>query len=112
MLSIKLVHVSGSIKCQSKKVGSYWGCSSPKRFQTYITNENNEVIFPDNDEQGAYTLPGYHTNSTEMVFCVLKPPVRVPNGEEFRIWHRYDLTDGGERNNDGETCTDVYISIA
>ena len=112
MLSIKLVHASGCIKCQSNKEGSYWGCHSPKRFQTFITNENNEVIFPDYDGRGAYTLPGYHTNSTEMVFLVLKPPVRVANGEEFRIWNRKDLTDGGERNNNGETCTDVYILIA
>lgn len=112
MLSVKLVHVAGYIKCQQHKEGSYWGCHTLKRFTTYITNEKNEVIFPDYNGRVTYSLPGYHANSTKVVYRVLKPPVRVDAGEEFRIWHRQDLFDSSEENNDGKTCTDVYILIA
>ena len=110
VLSVKLLHVSGYVKCQPNKYGSYWGCHQPTQLTILITNQNNAVIFPDYD-RAAYSLPGYHTNSTEVVFRVLKPPVQVADGEEFRIWHRQDLLNGSEGNNSGKTCTDVYILI-
>ena len=112
MFSVKLLYVSGYIKCQLKKKGSYWGCHRKQRLTTLITNKNNEVIFPDYEHEGVYTLPDYHANSTELVFRALKPPVRVADGEEFRIWNLQDLRDNSEHNNVGQTCTNVYILIA
>ena len=66
------------------------------------------MIFPQNYRNKVYYLPGYHGNSTELVFDELSPPLRVAAGDEYRIWYHEDFVNRQEDDNDGHTCTDVY----
>lgn len=79
---------------------------------TFVTNQRNEVIFPRYGSTNDYTLPGYHINSSELVFKIMPKPVNVDAGEEFRIWYRQDFLNASEDNNAGHTCTDVYILMS
>jgi len=82
--------------------GSHWGCKIPTKLTTLITNKKNEGIFPDYSK-ASYSLPGYHSNSSELVFRILYPHLKVTAGEEFRIWYRQDLLDCAEFENAGQT---------
>ena len=114
VISVRLVHISGYLKCrQSEKqpYGSHWGCIELYNLHTVVTNDKNKVIFPQNYKNDAYSLPGRHINSSELVFNRLSPPLRVAAGEEFRIWYRQDLDDHSEHNNAGHACVDVYVLL-
>lgn len=107
---MKLVYISGFVTCNFKihPYGSHWACSKGPKIGTIVTNAKNEVIFPQNYQNKAYYLPGYHANSSELVFNGLSPPLRVAAGDEYRIWYNGDFVDGTEDDNDGHTCLDVY----
>ena len=113
VISIKLVYISGYVTCQKNiaPLGSHWGCLDPFTLLTYITNNRDEVIFPDRDG-AAYTLPDYHANSSELVFRTLREPEKVRAGVEFRIWYRQDRLDSSEGNNAGQTCAEVYVLMS
>ena len=68
------------------------------------------MIFPQNYQNQAYVLPGYHENSSELVFSRLSPPLalRVAAGEKYWVWYHEDFMDKSEDNNAGRTCVDVY----
>lgn len=104
------MYISGFVTCNNRDhpYGSHWACKKGSRIGTIVTNATNEVIFPQNYQNKAYWLPGYHENSSELVFNGLSPPVRVAAGDEYRIWYHEDFMDRGERDNDGHTCVDVY----
>ena len=55
-----------------------------------------------------YSLPGYHHNSTELVFRTLVNPLSVSNNQEMQIWYGPDMVDRYEEDNSGKTCVDVY----
>ena len=55
-----------------------------------------------------YSLPGYHHNSTELVFRNLVNPLSVSSNQEMQIWYGQDWMDRGEEDNSGKTCVDVY----
>ena len=55
-----------------------------------------------------YSLPGYHHNSTELVFRTLVNPLSVSNNQEMQIWYGQDMVDRYEDDNSGKTCVDVY----
>ena len=115
IMALKLEYISGFVTCNSKNVpyGSHWNCKEGSDIGTIVTNANNTVIFPHNYNNKVYTLPGYHENSSELVFYGHSPPVIVAAGDEYRIWYHEDLVDDGkESNNDGRTCANVYALIA
>ena len=87
---------------------SHWECEVDSKIGTVVTDKQNKVQFPQDYRRSAYILPGYHKNSTELVFSALFSPLFVPEGMEFRIWYGEDHKNGKEYDNSGKTCTDVY----
>jgi len=112
-MALKLEYISGFVTCNNRNVpyGSHWGCKKGSNIATIMTNANDQVIFPHNYEKKVYILPGYHENSSELVFYGHNPPVIVTAGDEYRIWYHEDFVDGPEHNNDGRTCVNVYALL-
>jgi len=109
-VALKLEYTSGFVTCNIKKhqYGSHWNCKGGSNIGTIVTNANDQVIFPHNYEKRVYILPGYHENSSELVFYGNFPPVIVNAGDEYRIWYHEDFVDGTEENNNGSTCVNVH----
>ena len=118
--TFKLVHLSGSIRCNTVHPPSYWGCDNPwfgvTRLQTVITFKNRSaLLLADYREKGchySYKIEGVGVNETELRFNNLPTPMSVSAGDEFQIWYTQDLKDCGEGNNSGLTCADVYAWYA
>ena len=123
MKTMKLIYRSGSVRCNDKTNSSYWGCTWTtygENLMTIITDANKEAILPPAKDLKAlpsgafgnkkhyYTLPGYHHNSTELVFRNLVNPLSVSSNQEMQIWYGQDWMDRGEEDNSGKTCVDVY----
>ncbi|KAL9975389.1 hypothetical protein ACROYT_G012545 [Oculina patagonica] len=108
--TLKLVYISGFVTCNNVTwpYGSHWACKKGPNIATIVTNMNDQVIFPQNYKNVEYLLPGYHANSSELVFNLLSPPLRVAAGDEYRVWYHEDFKNGTELDNDGHTCIDVY----
>ena len=121
--TMKLIHRSGSVRCSSSTISSYWGCIHPEygeTLMTIITNANKKAILPPtedlkalvfgyyNEREHFYNLPGYHHDSTELVFRNLVNPLSVSSNQEMQIWYGQDWIDFGEVDNSGKTCVDVY----
>ena len=83
---------------------------------TIITDTNKKAILPPTEDLKAHSdnikdhqsLPGYHHNSTELVFHNLVNPLSVSSNQEMQIWYGQDWIDRGEEDNSGKTCVDVY----
>ena len=111
--AVKLVHVSDRVTCNVNAVGdeawSRFGCyKANKQLLTVITTSNNDILLPESNES-MYTLPGYYADSKEIAFTDISTPLMLSSGQELRIWYGEDLTnDGGEQDNDGISCVDVY----
>ena len=124
--TMKLIHRSGSVHCNPKTGASYWGCSNPRYgggdLMTIITGADKKPFLPpaeDLKDLGVpgenahfYSLPGYHHNSSELVFRTLVNPLFVFNNQEMQIWYGHDWMDLRERDNGGKTCVDVYALYA
>ena len=110
IITLKLEYISGFVTCtkQNCPYGSHWACQKGSGIATIVTNATNQVIFPQNYQNTAYLLPGYHANSSKLVFNPLSPPLRVTAGDEYRVWYHEDFKNGPEADNDGHTCIDVY----
>jgi len=110
---LKLVYISGYVTCLRGKIpyGSHWGCRVETRLTTLVKNARNEVVFPGYEQRETYSLPGYHINSSELVFNILSLPLQVAALEEFRIWYFLDLLNNSEHNKAGHTCVDVYVLL-
>ena len=120
--TMKLIHRSGSVRCNNVTISSYWGCTWPtygENLTTIIADANKKAILPPAEDLKAfkahfdnkkhfYSLPGYHHNSTELVFRNLVNPLSVSSNQEMQIWYGQDWMDRGEEDNSGETCVDVY----
>ena len=110
--TVKLVHVSGDVTCnvniKSDEGWSKFGCrkSSPELY-TFITTANNDILLPESQEP-RYTLPGHHSDSTEIVFTDFSTPLRLSSGQQLRIWYGEDLKDATDTDNNGYTCVDVF----
>ena len=129
---MKLVHKSGSIKCNPNKPASYWGCTYAPFYgnnglMTIITNAKKEAILPPaedlkavcsvgfgcNKKKHFYSLNGTNHASPELVFRDLPNPLSVSCNQELQIWYGQDWKDCSERNNDnGTTCVDVFAWYA
>lgn len=112
IIALKLVYISGFVTCNkvNQPYGSHWACQKGSKIAIIVTNTKKEVMFPQNYQNQAYVLPGYHENSSELVFSRLSPPLalRVAAGEEYWVWYHEDFMDKSEYNNGGHTCVDVY----
>ena len=113
--SFMLVHRSGKVTCGSKQY-SYWGCSPNVRtLRTVLTDQNNKILAPEAstvNSGGSYTLAGYTSSSSVLVFCAPKKPHCVFANSELRLWYGEDLRGTSESDNGGKTCADVYGLLA
>ncbi|XP_065660476.1 uncharacterized protein LOC136084398 [Hydra vulgaris] len=112
---IKLVNVSGVLKCWQQATGSKFGCySDANSLSMYITDNKRKMIFPTANQQliydaKTYKLPGVSANDNEMKFSKLDYPVPYRREEQFiEIWNGEDLFNYTEENNSGKVCADVY----
>lgn len=109
--AVKLVHVFGEVTCisiEGASARSKFGCrKSSSEIHTFITSANNDILLPEGQDF-RYTLPGYHPDSTEIVFTDISTPLRLSSGQQLRIWYEEDLRNENEGDNDGSTCVDVY----
>lgn len=107
--TFKLVHVSGKVGCSPYHT-SKWGCSSSSHLLTFITDDQNRVVFPENyDGKTFHTLPGFTSNSPELLFT-FSVPLEVTAGQEYRVWYSEDLLSFHELDNyRGATCMRVIV---
>ena len=122
--TMKLVHKSGSIRCNTVYGDSYWGCENLNYYRRedvmiIITNTKREAILPPAEnlksfpshicgKKHFYTLEGIEQKSPELVFRNLRSPMPLSQGQELQIWYGQDFADCGESDNSGRTCVDVY----
>ena len=121
--TMKLVHKSGSVRCNTVTADSYWGCTWSgynNKLMTIITNVNKEALFPPVvDLEGFsstctskhfYRLDGTDHKSPELFFCNLSSPLSLSRNQELQVWYGQDWIDCSEdNNNNGTTCIDVYV---
>ena len=117
--TFKLVHLSGSITCNTDYPLSYWGCDHPwfgdTRLLTVITFKNRSaLLLADYTKRCGYPykIEGVGVNDKELRFNNLPTPISVSVGDEFQIWYGQDLNNCSEDNNSGQTCADVYAWYA
>ncbi|XP_068686374.1 uncharacterized protein [Montipora foliosa] len=125
--AMKLVHRSGSIKCNRVTAASYWSCINLKAyanntFLTIITNANKTALMPTeedlkmfnfgnhpcNQKKHFYVLEGIKQGSSELVLSIHSRPLRLLKNQELQIWHGQDWANCSERGNSGTTCVDVF----
>jgi len=68
------------------------------------------ILLPQS-QQHVFVVPGYHTNSPQLVFPDVQPPLQVSSGQELRVWYGEDWIDGSENDNGGLSCVGVYARI-
>ena len=104
--ALKLVYISGEVGC-SFNARSKWGCSDPNNIATVITDDQNNVVFPE-DRSYPYQIDGFGSNSPELMLS-FSNPLSVTAGQEFRVWYSEDLYTGNwdENNYPGPTCMKV-----
>ena len=109
--AVKLIHLSGLVNCDINRndKSSKWGCNpKSKNIKVFITNASNTVLLPHVEISLAYTIPGYGPNSSEIVFCDFPNPLHLSSGQELRLWHSHDLRNHQEKDNDGNSCANVF----
>ena len=125
--AMKLVHRSGSIKCNRVASASYWSCTKLNRyanntFMTIITNANKKALMPTeedlkmfnfrdhpcNQKKHFYVLEGIKQGSSELVLSSHSSPLRLLKNQELQIWYGQDWVDCSELGNNGTTCVDVF----
>ncbi|XP_065660471.1 uncharacterized protein LOC136084395 [Hydra vulgaris] len=114
LTDIKLVHVSGVLKCYLTSGGSNFGCYDDGFFNLYITDNKNKIVFPFSNQQltydnKAYKLPGLSAKDNEMVLPNFNHPIPYLREEQYiEIWNGEDLFDYGENDNSGRVCVNIY----
>ena len=116
--SFMLVHRSGKVSCHARnsRSFSYWGCTpNHPTLLTLLTDQKNNILAPEassvNRKSGVYSLAGYTSSSSALVFCAAKKPHCVLANTKLRLWYGEDLFDHYESDNGGRTCADVYALI-
>ena len=104
LTALKLVHISGEVGCIWNG-RSKWGCNHPDNIATIITDDQNNVVFPE-DGIYPYTLAGFGSNSPELMLNFSTPLV-VTADQEFRVWYSEDLHGTDTDNYPGPTCMKV-----
>ena len=121
--TMKLVHKSGSIRCNTDYGDSYWSCDNPvsygNKLATFITNADKEALLPVTGDlqvlsnhvcvaKHVYSLEGTGHKSPELVFRNLSSPLSLSRNQELQIWNGQDWVDCAESDNSGTVCVDVY----
>lgn len=116
--AIKLVYLYGYVSCYTPDPihWSYWGCANHRyvkqRVSVAITTSGNHVLLPASQlasDPGLWTtVPGYNSESPELVLSFYSHPRPMTPGEELRLWYGEDLRGSHEGNNGGRVCCDVY----
>lgn len=116
--ALKLVHAKGKVTCNKHTLGSYskWGCSSVKGkdpLNVIVTTQTNRIVFPQerfiNDGNSMwYEMPGYDSNSAEVIFQDKIRPLYVTSGQKLRLWYGEDLTGKDEGGNSGKSCAHIF----
>ena len=116
--SFMLVHRSGKVSCsrRASRSFSYWGCTpNHGTLLTLLTDQKNNILAPEASsvtrKSGHYSLAGYTSSSSALVFCAAKKPHCVFAKSQLRLWYGEDLFGYYEPNNGGRTCADVYALI-
>lgn len=114
--SFMFVHRTGSVSCNKKKNYSNWGCTpNTSDLSVVLTDHQNRILAPAGSKvykYGWYTLAGYTSSSSVLVFCVTKNPHCIFANTELRLWYGEDLRDTGDSDNGGKACVDVYGLLA
>jgi len=119
--TMKLVHKSGSIRCNTVYGDSYWSCDYPvyaKNLMTIITNANRDALLPYTGDlqkradgecgKHSYSLEGTGHKSRELVFRNLSSPLSLSRNQELQIWYGQDWLGCFEGDNIGNVCVDIY----
>ena len=119
--AMKLVHKSGSIKCNSMKPSTFWSCSSVKlypknSFMTIITHSNREALLPSQEKlkllrstkKHYYVLEGVNQGTLELILGSVSVSPSLLKDQQLQIWYGQDWVDFSEDNNDGATCVDIF----
>ena len=122
--AMKLVHRSGSVKCNPAYDASYWSCTYPaykdNTFMTIITNANEIALLPTEKDlkmfnsgeckhkKHFYVLEGIKQGSTELVLSSHSSPLHLLKNQELQIWYGQDRANCLELRNSGTTCVDVF----
>ena len=111
-----LVHRSGKVSCNKRvsRFFSYWGClPNHDTLSTLLTDQKNTILAPEASsvKSGHYSLAGYTSSSSALVFCAAKKPHCVFAKSQLRLWYGEDLFGITESDNGGRTCADVYALI-
>ena len=112
--SFMLVHRSGRVTCNRSQY-SYWGCApNSTRLEAILTDDNNKILAPEASKVnsgGKYTLAGFTSSSSALVFPANKKPQCIFSNSGLRLWHGEDLKGHTESDNGGRTCADVYAQL-
>ena len=107
--AFKLVYSSGKVGCTLHD-SSKWGCDGDSdNLMTLITDDQNNVVFPENYHgQVYYKFAGFTSSSPELLFT-FAIPLKVTAGQEYRMWYSEDLVSSIEGDNHGPTCMKVTV---
>ena len=104
--AVKLFHLYGLVTCG--RGWMKWGCApSAKRLKVLVTDAANSILLPIGETK-LYNIPGYHSNSTEVMFNDFPSPLQLSSGQELRLWFSEDRNNYQESDNGGTTCADVF----
>ena len=106
--AVKLFHLYGLVSCGGG--GMKWGCAgSAKSLSVFVTNASNSILLPVvKASLYLYNLPGYDSDSFEVVFNDFPSPLQLSSGQELRLWFSEDYYNYYEFDNGGTTCADVF----
>ncbi|XP_074624243.1 uncharacterized protein LOC141882174 [Acropora palmata] len=106
--AVKLSHLYGQVSCGGGWMK--WGCAgSAKSLSVFVTNASNSILLPMvKASLYLYNLPGYHSDSSEVVFNDYPSPLQLSSGQELRLWFSEDYYNYYESDNGGTSCADVF----
>lgn len=105
---VKLVHFHGEVGCDRLR-RSKWGCApGSSGILTILTDDKNNVVYPEDYTARMYTIPGFSSSSPELVFT-FTTPLEVTAGQEYRLWYTEDLLNSYEGDNPGPACMKVVL---
>lgn len=83
----------------------------PKQWYPYHYHRwKQPSFFPENRNAFPYKIPGFTSDSPELVLT-FNTPLMVATGQEYRLWFSEDLRDQHEDNNVGPSCTKVLLTM-
>ena len=87
-----------------------WGCAeSAKSLSVFVTNASNSILRPGvKASLYLYSLPGYYSDSSEVVFNDFPSPLQLSSGQALRLWFSEDYPKYHEFDNGRTTCADVF----